>query len=53
MSETKDIITMAHGSGGQASHELMGRVFGKYFHNDILDALEDAAVLDMEGGKLA
>ena len=53
MSETKDIITMAHGSGGQASHELMSRVFGKYFHNDILDALEDAAVLDMEGGRLA
>ena len=37
MSETKDIITMAHGSGGQASHELMSRVFGKYFHNDILE----------------
>ncbi len=38
-------ITMAHGSGGRSSHELMEGIFGKYFHNDILDLLEDAAVL--------
>ena len=42
-------ITMAHGSGGNASKELMGNIFGKYFKNDILDKLEDAAVLDVSG----
>lgn len=42
-------ITMAHGSGGNASRELMGNIFGKYFKNDILDKLEDAAILDLAG----
>ena len=28
-------ITMAHGSGGKSSAELMKAVFGKYFKNDI------------------
>ncbi|MGI6204847.1 MAG: hydrogenase expression/formation protein HypE [Anaerovoracaceae bacterium] len=42
-------ITMAHGAGGKTSHELMGSIFGKYFSNDILDELEDAAVLDING----
>lgn len=42
-------ITMAHGSGGKSSAQLMTDVFGKYFKNDILDKLEDAAVLDMAG----
>ncbi|MCL1983027.1 MAG: hydrogenase expression/formation protein HypE [Clostridiales bacterium] len=42
-------ITMAHGSGGRASAELMARVFGKYFRNDILDRMEDSAVLEACG----
>lgn len=42
-------ITMAHGAGGKTSHELMGSIFGKYFSNDVLDELEDAAVLDVSG----
>jgi hydrogenase expression/formation protein HypE len=42
-------ITMAHGSGGKTSHELMGSIFGKYFSNDVLDELEDAAVVDISG----
>ena len=41
------LITLAHGSGGQSSHELMSEIFGKYFSNPILDRLEDAAVLPM------
>lgn len=43
------MITMAHGSGGKTSAELMKEVFGKYFSNEILDRLEDAAVLDLQG----
>ncbi len=42
-------ITMAHGSGGKSSAELMKAVFGKYFKNDVLDKMEDAAVLDIAG----
>lgn len=42
-------ITMAHGSGGKSSAELMKEVFGKHFHNEILDKMEDAAVLDIQG----
>lgn len=42
-------ITMAHGSGGQASAELMQQVFGKYFKNDILDKMEDGAVIQING----
>ena len=42
-------ITMAHGSGGKSSAELMKSVFGKYFSNDVLDQMEDAAVLDIAG----
>ncbi len=40
-------ITMAHGSGGKSSAQLMTDVFGKYFKNDILDRMEDAAVLEL------
>ncbi len=42
-------ITMAHGSGGKTSAELMSSVFGKHFKNSILDKMEDAAVLDLHG----
>lgn len=42
-------ITMAQGSGGQASATLMNDVFGKYFHNPILSRLEDAAVFPLAG----
>ena len=40
---------MAHGSGGKSGAVLMANVFGKYFKNDILDKMEDAAVLDING----
>lgn len=42
-------ITMAHGSGGKTSAELMAQVFGKHFHNDILGRMEDGAVLPIHG----
>lgn len=43
-------ITMAHGSGGKSSAELMGEIFGRHFRNQILDKMEDAAVLNLEAG---
>lgn len=42
-------ITMAHGSGGKDSAELMARIFGKHFKNGVLDKMEDAAVLELNG----
>ncbi len=42
-------ITMAHGSGGMTSAQLMQDVFAKHFSNAILDQMEDAAVLDLSG----
>lgn len=40
---------MAHGSGGKSGAVLMANIFGKYFKNDILDKMEDAAVIDING----
>lgn len=45
--EKRGIISMAHGSGGEQSSELMKEIFGKYFSNDVLDKLEDGAVIDI------
>ena len=42
-------IVMAHGAGGKTSAELMSKVFGKYFANEVLDKMEDGAVLRMNG----
>ena len=42
-------ITMAHGSGGKSSAQLMSDIFGKHFKNEILDRMEDAAVLELNG----
>ncbi|MEG1496699.1 MAG: hydrogenase expression/formation protein HypE [Clostridiales bacterium] len=42
-------ITMAHGSGGKSSAELMQQIFGKHFSNEILNKMEDAAVLEING----
>lgn len=38
-------ITLAHGSGGQSTGELIDKVFAKYFSNPILNMMEDSAVV--------
>jgi hydrogenase expression/formation protein HypE len=40
-------ITLAHGSGGRAMHELIEGLFLEYFRNPILGRLEDQAVFDV------
>lgn len=45
-------ITMAHGSGGESTSKLIKEIFAKHFHNEILDKLEDSAVVE-GAGKLA
>ena len=39
------IITMAHGSGGAATSELIDEIFAKSFDNDVLNEMEDSAVV--------
>ncbi len=46
-------IEMSHGSGGKATTELIGSIFAKYFNNDILNRMEDAAVLELESSRIA
>nr|WP_319487193.1 hydrogenase expression/formation protein HypE [uncultured Caproiciproducens sp.] len=38
-------ITMAHGSGGKATAELIEEIFEKSFHNPVLARMEDSAVV--------
>ncbi len=40
-----DKITMAHGSGGSATSELIHEIFEKEFANETLSRMEDAAVV--------
>lgn len=46
----EDHITLSHGSGGKASHNLIEGVFGKAFSNPILDEMGDSAVFSPNGG---
>ena len=43
------IITMAHGSGGAATSELIDEIFAKSFDNDVLNEMEDSAVVPGSG----
>jgi hydrogenase expression/formation protein HypE len=46
-------IVMGHGGGGKLSAELVEHLFAPAFRNAALDALGDAAVLTLEGRRLA
>ncbi len=39
-----DRILLSHGSGGKRTHELIQEVFLPYFHNPLLEPLDDGAV---------
>ncbi|UCD86151.1 MAG: hydrogenase expression/formation protein HypE [Deltaproteobacteria bacterium] len=41
-------ILLAHGSGGKLMHELIERLFQNKFANEILDELNDSAIIDIE-----
>lgn len=49
----KDKILLAHGSGGELSHELVASLFVKTFANPLLDPLNDMAVLRVGENRLA
>jgi hydrogenase expression/formation protein HypE len=46
-------ITLAHGSGGKATHTLIEAVFLEAFRNPLLEALEDQAAPVVDGVRLA
>lgn len=49
----KDKILLAHGSGGKLMHELIETLIVPPFKNPILEMLDDAAVIDLGGIKIA
>jgi hydrogenase expression/formation protein HypE len=49
----EDRITMSHGAGGKATQTLIEAVFLDAFRNPLLEPLEDAARLHLNGAKVA
>lgn len=48
-----DMILLDHGSGGRLSHELIGSLFLPEFSNKLLNELDDSAVMELNGLRLA
>ncbi len=46
-------VTLSHGGGGVLTRELVEEVFLPAFGNDVLRALDDAALLDRPAGRIA
>lgn len=42
-------VTLSHGSGGKASHNLIEGIFGQAFTNPVLDTMDDSATLLIHG----
>lgn len=50
---TKDRILLDHGSGGRLSNDLISELMLPAFDNPMLASMDDGAVFDLEGGRLA
>jgi len=48
-----DTILLGHGSGGKLSHDLIGDLFVRHFHNIHLEKQTDSSILNIESGKIA
>lgn len=46
-------ITMSHGGGGKATHNLIEALFASAFDNPLLAGLDDGAVFSVNGARLA
>lgn len=42
-------VLLDYGSGGKASHRLIGELFVRHLGNEVLNRLDDAAVLNISG----
>lgn len=49
----RDRIVLGHGSGGRLSAELLHDVFLPQFSNPVLDRMDDQAIFDIGGSRLA
>lgn len=47
-----DKILLSHGSGGKQTNSLINDLFLKYFNNSVLNEMNDAAHLTLEGNKI-
>ncbi len=50
---TPNQITLDHGSGGEASHELVQEIFLSRLDNEFLRRLDDSAVIALHAGRVA
>jgi hydrogenase expression/formation protein HypE len=50
---SSDRILLAHGSGGELSHELVTSIFARTFDNPVLHPLDDSAVISVAGARWA
>jgi hydrogenase expression/formation protein HypE len=48
-----EVVTLAHGSGGKATRALVESLFLEELRNPLLEPLGDAAVLELNGSRLA
>lgn len=48
-----DKILLSHGSGGKQTNSLINDLFFKYFNNSVLNEMNDAAQLTLEGNRIA
>jgi hydrogenase expression/formation protein HypE len=48
-----DRVLLAHGSGGELSHELVTSIFARTFDNPVLHPLDDSAVISVAGARWA
>jgi len=49
----RDRIVLGHGSGGRLSAELLADIFLPLFRNPVLDRMDDQAVIEVAGARLA
>ena len=48
-----DKILLSHGSGGKQTNNLIKNLFLKYFNNSVLNEMNDAAQLTLDGNRIA
>ena len=48
-----EVVTLAHGAGGKATHVLVDALFLEELGNPLLEPLADAALLQANGTRLA
>ena len=53
MNDSSDKIELTHGNGGKKTQQLIKTIFQKKFSNTALDQMLDAAILEVEGTRLA